>query len=92
MRTIHKYTVHAGDTYAQTITTSFAARPVHAAYQHGDPELISVWFELDNEAPRMPRTLLFVMTGGEVPEGAGYISTHQFNGGRFVLHLYELAQ
>lgn len=90
-RTIHKYSLHAREPGLQTIIASQYARVLHVGTQSEDPFALSIWLDTPDEGRREPRTFQFFVTGGYPPSNATYISTHIFDGGSFVLHLYEVS-
>jgi hypothetical protein len=72
-----------------------AARILSAGqqYPHSTSMEVSVWFEIEagtEVAPDDVRFLATYGTGEYVPDNSVYLSTHVLNGGRLVLHLYEL--
>lgn len=85
MRTIHKYRLPYTGT-VHHVPTHEGARFLHVAEQ---ASIISVWAEVDTDAPERTRTLHIVGTGNAVPDAATeYVGTALTVGGVFVFHVY----
>lgn len=82
MRVVHKYTVHPSEL---SVDTYEGARFLHVANQR---EQITVWAEVNPQAPRCARFLHVVGTGFDAPEDADYIGTALMASGTFVFHIY----
>ncbi len=89
MRTIHKHVInhHPRRPCGQV---PHGGRVIHVESQTPDPREVSVWFDVNDTAPLTPRIFEAFVTGGRIPLGAGYVSTHLLAGGAFVLHLFEV--
>ena len=66
-----------------------AARFLHVAEQFLD---LQAWFEVDDDGGREKRSRQFmtVPTGGRIPDSAIYHGSALLEGGRYVLHIYEI--
>ncbi len=71
----------------QEVTMPKGARILHFGNQY---EFLTIWAEVDSDAPFVQRYFQIVATGGHFPEPEyNYIGTATFNGGNHVWHLYE---
>lgn len=62
------------------------AHLVHGDIQYGVPTL---WYEVDPDAPREPRTFALIGTGGTIEAGLVHVDSFLLAGGTLVLHAYE---
>lgn len=84
-RTVFKYRL--GLRPKQEVTMPEGARILHFENQN---EFLTIWAEVDPDAPFVQRYFQIVATGGHFPEPEySYIGTAIFNGGSYVWHLYE---
>lgn len=86
MRRIFKYPLQATSGAVQSIFLPVGSELLTVQLQYGTP---SAWFMVDPDAEKRDRSFVFIMTGHGVPDGLRYVQTFQFDGGDFVLHLFE---
>lgn len=82
MRTIHKYVLTEAVSEVQTF------EGVRFVAVDNQGERVTVWAEVDTDAPESTRTLHIIGTGGHVPPGLHHIGMAQVAGGAFVWHVY----
>ncbi len=80
MRTVYKYPILME---GSTLVLPDDAVVVHVGMQN----LVTIWVELDKEAPVTPRHFAVFGTGHQIPDGWSHCGT--FFDGPFVWHVYE---
>jgi hypothetical protein len=91
-RTVWKYAIPVVPSSATVPTVKAVpsgARFLHVAEQFGD---ITLWFEVDPDAPKVRRGWLLVGTGHPFDEHLTYVGTTLHAGGSLVLHVYEISE
>ena len=87
MRTVWKYELPiTGD----TLELPAGARIVHVASQFGDPSLVTLWAEVDPNAPYEHRSFMVVGTGHPIAGGTEYCGSGIAMDGHLVWHVYEV--
>lgn len=89
--TIHKFTIDAGHRASWLLALPLAAKALLVAQgPRQEPETFQVWFELDADAPTLPRQFKVIGTGHAVPSGVLHVGSVVCP--PFVWHLYEEPQ
>lgn len=91
-RVVWKYTIPVAPSSATVPNVHgvpSGARLLHVAEQFGD---ITLWFEVDPDAPKVRRGWLLVGTGHSIDDHLTYVGTTLHRGGALVLHVYEVPQ
>jgi hypothetical protein len=89
MRTVFKYQI---DLYggAQSIRMPQGAILLHVGRDHStpNPDIVSMWYEVDTEAPYIERVYTIRGTGHPIPDGTTYVGT--VIAPPFVWHIYQV--
>lgn len=93
MRLVHKHVVHVSSfaaAFTQVLRIHEPGKLLHVDQQHGN---ISLWFEVDDELPKVERKFQLFGTGhGPIGPHLSHRGTVPLDSGKLVLHVYEVAE
>lgn len=87
MRTIWKETLHVADDVFPYLPQGAKLVDAQMDPQPDNHEFVTMWFDVDDSAPREPLRLRIRGTGHEIPEDAVHLKT--VHTGIFVWHIFK---